>query len=229
MQNKIDMGNGLPVWSERDIEKRLYIEKDFAIMFKEVFHSVRPNREMIRIETSPLIHTNFLKHKGTFTAHPDCVKTSIDAVVLRNETTLGSYMAAEHFMSNKVKIPFCVWQSGMSFRDEDMYRDANHRYRAFHQLEFQVFCLKPIDNEVDSIFMPMVHQLEARIKYACIKEVKKEDRPSYSLDTLDLEIGGVEIASMSRRHDFPILQAGSERKIEVLEFAFGSDRLVKLL
>jgi hypothetical protein len=69
-----------------------------------------------------------------------------DEMVLRAETTDGSYTVAEHILRNsKTKPPLGVWQLGQSFRRElsDGANAANLRFNSFYQLEFQLIYSKP--------------------------------------------------------------------------------------
>jgi translation elongation factor EF-1beta len=55
-----------------------------------------------------------------------------------------------------------------------------------------------------------------------VKVVNSDRLPSYSESTLDIEIDGMEVASISYRNDYV------SKKIKALEIAFGLDRLVEL-
>lgn len=122
-------------------------------------------------------------------------------MVLRAETTDGSYQMAEYLLrTTTTKTPLGVWQYGQSFRRElsDGANAANLRFNSFYQLEFQLVYSKPWVQEIPDgtkkprgtqapipqimrdALLPMVKQmtgLDARI-------VPSDRRPPYSEETL---------------------------------------------
>lgn len=154
---------------------------------------------------------------------------------MRPETTDGSYRAAVHMLrTTKIKPPLCVWQMGTSYRRErsDGATAQKLRFNAFTQLELQ--CIYPEDTAYD--FVPNLREaLCSRVGQLTgrISETAVSDRlPAYSTQTVDIMCAGpaatatFEVASMSRRTDFPAVPGFKPMK--VFEIAFGMDRLVAL-
>lgn len=232
MKHNFTMGNGLPVWNERAIVRRRAIEEELAAVFRDVWRERVGDKAMMRVETSPLVYDGDLEIYGKgadkATSSHSCVCTDLVDISLRNETTFGTFMAAKHFMNQGQKLPFCVWQSGMSFREEQDFTAKHKRYHAFYQQEFQVLYRKPDNDELDAVlFLDILQKLgDAFPKF---NRIMVDVAPPYSAITFDFEIDGIEVASCSLRKDYPFQQIGSGKGIWVAEYAFGLDRLVELL
>jgi glycyl-tRNA synthetase len=152
---------------------------------------------------------------------------------LRAETTNGTYLIAQHLLRTTMRPPLCVYQSGLSFRREntDGATAAKLRFNAFYQLEFQIIhtvdTKAPIAETLRNALLPVISKitgLETRL-------IPSDRLPSYASETVDLEClqpNGEwrEIASTSRRTDFP--QISGMKDMQVVELAFGLDRLVCL-
>lgn len=153
---------------------------------------------------------------------------------MRAETTDGSYLAAAHILrTTNVKPPFCVWQTGPSFRRElnEGARALNKlRFNSFNQLEMQ--CILSADTALDiaPLLRDALREAVSRITGLETRLVASERLPSYSTETIDIEcLHGDEwreVASTSRRTDFP--QIAVYKTMKVVELAFGMDRLVVL-
>jgi glycyl-tRNA synthetase (class II) len=140
---------------------------------------------------------------------------------LRPETTAGTFEAMrQRFDSEaqmKKRLPFCLWQVGLSFRDEakpDTMRASKLRLVQFYQMEFQLFAShgsKAPYIEAALAELTQVYGGEA---------VNTDELPHYSEKTTDWHIGDLEVAGCSVRKDW---QHGT-----VFEIAIGLDRLVAL-
>ena len=153
---------------------------------------------------------------------------------MRAETTDGTYAAAVHILrSTNAKPPLCVWQMGPSFRREraDGATAAKLRLNQFHQLEMQLVLYE--DTAFD-VAPPLREALAARVGRITGLETRlvPSDRlPSYSAETVDIECltpqgEWREVASTSRRTDFPAIPG--YKPLKVVEIAFGADRMVAL-
>lgn len=153
---------------------------------------------------------------------------------LRPETTNGSYTIAKHILqTTNTKVPLCVWQMGPSFRRElsDGARAATLRFNQFTQLEMQM--IYPQDTAFD-IQMDLIESFIDTIAHSTgvdTRIVQSDRLPSYSSQTTDLECywedrEWKEVASISRRNDFPTVPG--YKPLKVLECAFGMDRLVAM-
>lgn len=145
---------------------------------------------------------------------------------LRPETTPSSYVVAKKLIHN-FKPPLCVWQVGKSFRREksDGASPSKLRFNEFYQMEFQ--CIYSIGTKAD-YKTAVVNSLLEILPLLLSKNVRAIDSdrlPSYSKHTLDIEAefngDWKEICSISTRTDF-------SDKEEVLEIAFGLDRLIEV-
>ena len=137
---------------------------------------------------------------------------------MRPETTKGSYHLAKEIIDSKSKkyLPICVWQVGKSFRLEQTKPLTKMRLKEFYQMEYQ-FIMS------DSTMADWPTHMESHISSFLGASIVDSDRlPSYSTQTHDLEIEGVEIASCSLRNDFG-------EGFKVYEMAFGIDRLLNFV
>jgi glycyl-tRNA synthetase len=160
-----------------------------------------------------------------------------EELVLRPETTPGSYAYAGHLLNHqKAKPPFVVWQAGKSFRREQDQVTKNMRLKEFYQQEFQ--CIFTEDTFMDyhtACLEPVRKMISEQVPLSA-RLVDSDRLPSYSLKTIDVELDNgdkwMEVASISKRIDFPIkaqFQAKDkviEKSLLVVEIAIGLDRLI---
>lgn len=153
---------------------------------------------------------------------------------MRAETTDGTYCAAVQILrTTNAKPPLCVWQMGTSHRRErsDGATAEKLRFNAFVQLEMQ--CILTEDTAFD-VAPPLRDALRAQVARITGLETRliESDRlPSYATETVDIECllpNGEwrEVASTSRRTDFPAIP--SFKPLKVVEIAFGMDRMVAI-
>jgi len=194
--------NGLIWWNEREIERRDALVRLIVADVRSILYAINPAIQLFRVETPCLMPQEWVS------AHLPHYR--IDTrYALRAESTKGTYAVME---SEQYKLPVCLYQMNKSFRDEksDALRPSHLRYREFWQLEFQLF-YSP-DTKAD------YHQLVIDTLTKWGIPVQLDDKPPYSLRTTDLEIDGIEVASISTRKDF---------SVPVLELSFGLDRLLQ--
>jgi len=150
-------------------------------------------------------------------------------MVLRPETTAGSYAYAKHIMSTikKNKLPMCVWQSGKSFRVEasDGATAAKLRFNEFYQLEFQcVYSKGTMADYRQALIDVMVHEIKRQTMVE-VRVIDSDRLPEYSESTIDIECmyngEWKEVASCSVRTDF-------DDDSLVCEIAIGLDRIVEI-
>lgn len=243
---------GLRFWTEAEILARERICAQVADTVMRTLRGINQAWAFERVDTPLIIPRARLNPAYTgddafFLAQP----MGDSEMVLRAETTDGSYMLAEHILrTTKTKAPFGVWQLGQSFRREtsDGANAANLRFNAFYQLEFQLIYSKPTSVEqpdgtlklrgtqapipqiMRDALLPMVQKitgLDARI-------IPSDRLPPYSQETNDIEVfwhaptkaepEWKEVCSMSQRTDFPDIP-GQKDPLTVFEIAFGADRL----
>jgi hypothetical protein len=146
-----------------------------------------------------------------------------DELVLRPETTMGSYAYAKHLLNEhnerKVKPPLVVYQHGKSFRREQDQVAKNMRLKEFYQLEFQIIYSSTTKNDYSTSLIPAVRDAISSFIGSC--RVEASDRlPEYAEWTQDVvcELTNMEVCSISKRLDFD--------GMVVLEVAIGTDRLI---
>lgn len=143
---------GLRFWREREIRLREQIADQIAYEIMTTLRGINPGWSFERVE-APLImprarlNPNYTRDDAFFLADP----MGDEEMVLRAETTDGSYLMAEHLLrSSRVRPPLGIWQLGQSFRRElsDGASAANLRFNSFYQLEFQLIYAKPVYAEM---------------------------------------------------------------------------------
>jgi glycyl-tRNA synthetase len=144
-------------------------------------------------------------------------------LVLRPETTMGSYAYARHLLNphNAVKImpPLVVYQHGKSFRREQDQSTKFMRLKEFYQLEFQILYSPSTKNDYSISLVPAVKQMIEDMIGPC--HVEDSDRlPSYAEWTKDVicDKSGMEVCSISKRTDY--------ENMNVIEVAIGTDRCI---
>lgn len=244
--------NGLMFWDEKEINYRNYIKRIFTDEIEALLRSENRAWHFFEIEApllipSELINSNYNKEDVfmqeniiTSIKEENKIPYGINyapCLVLRPETTPSSYAYACYMLdNNKILPPFCVLQSGKSFRREQDQVTKNMRLKEFYQQEFQcIYAADTLNDYQEKVLEPLRLMFEKIIgKPARI--VESDRLPSYSLRTMDIEIDNgdkwMEICSISKRTDFPqkvkfqnkngIL----EKEMLVLEIAIGLDRCV---
>jgi glycyl-tRNA synthetase len=226
--------NGIPFWSEEEIALRNYYIDHFARTIRNGLLETNPAWQMTRIE-APLLTPCDLLNKNYQNSDIWIQEGQEERkLALRPETTPGSYAYAQHLLKSSTgKPPLVVWQAGKSFRREQDQVTKNMRLKEFYQQEFQcIFSDDSFNDYHASMLEPVRSMLEKAIgKAATI--VVSDRLPDYSLKTMDVEIAGMEVCSISLRKDFPdkfviVKKSGekSERTLLVLEIAIGLDRCV---
>jgi len=167
----------------------------------------------------------------------DLPKNYHEQLVLRPETTPSSYAYACHMLnSNMILPPFCVLQSGKSFRREQDQVSKNMRLKEFYQQEFQCIYASDTLNDYQEKVLEPLRKMFEKIIGKPARIVESDRLPSYSLRTMDIEIDNgdkwMEICSISKRTDFPqkvkfqTKNGLNEKDMLVLEIAIGLDRCV---
>ena len=210
--------NATVMWSEREILRRESLIREIPVLLLDVWRGLNPAVQMERTETPILTPVEHLR------GHVEAKFDLIDAGkrgYLRPETTAGTFEAMRlrfgQVEQMKKRLPFCMWQAGISFRDEakpDTMRASKLRLVQFWQMEFQLFASHGSK-------APYVEKALAELARVYGGEaVESDDLPHYSERTIDWHIGGLEVAGCSVRKDWP--------HGVVFEVAIGLDRLVSL-
>jgi len=232
--------NGLVFWTEREIRLRNRFTEHLAAEIEHALLATNSAWRMIRVEAPmltprALISTNYTNEDVWAQER----LTPLEAeLVLRPETTPGSYVYARHLLDNHsgAKPPFCIWQAGPSFRREQDQTLKHMRLKQFHQLEFQAIYTVDTLNDYHSAVLEPVRRAIAELVALPSRVIPSDRLPRYSEVTSDIEVDNgdkwMEVASISRRIDFPgtvalTTRKGTiERELKVLEIAIGLDRRV---
>jgi glycyl-tRNA synthetase len=210
--------NGLIFWSEREIRQRRHFEEQCTFTLFELFKRLNPAFEFVQVEAPQLMPAEHLS--GAYTSED---VYQVDDLVLRPETTLGSYLAAEQLLNKhndrKVRLPLVVWQHGKSFRKEKDKVLKHMRLKEFYQLEFQVLFSSTTKRDYYPDIANAVVDIIDRNVGPCRLE-KSDSLPAYSESTMDVVMlhNGMEICSISQRKDCPFANN--------IEIAIGTDRCV---
>lgn len=219
--------NGLVEWGEREIRRRQSLIGELA--FEMRLAATRINRawDFHRIESPVMMPVSMVNYSYS----SDDFFCASDTLALRPETTAGSYEYAKRVVeqNGRKALPLCVWQAGLSFRNEQDKTLKHMRLKAFYQQEFQFVYtsdskadyVEHFRNSTLTMFMNMF--LGNRVR-----AIPSDRIPSYSNNTIDIEVElpcgyWMEVCSMSDRKDCPI---ENTRNIEI---AIGLDRLVRIL
>lgn len=227
-------------WSEREIRLRRMMAEHFAETMRLALLDMNPQWQFFEIE-APLLMPNELMNP-TYTLDDVFQQRSRNfddhLLVLRPETTPGSYVYAQHLVNNHggARPPFVVWQTGKSFRREQDQVTKNMRLKEFYQQEFQCIYTADTANDYHAAILEPVRIMLGEMIGLPTRIVASDRLPSYSQVTMDVEVDNgdkwMEVCSISRRTDFPqkIAFQGKKGVVEkdmfVLEVAIGLDRCV---
>ena len=210
--------NGLIFWSEEEINLRRMFESHFS---KAMLNSLKKQNsafQMIQVEAPLLTPKEFVNKNYT---NDDMF--IIDDLVLRPETTMGSYVYAKQLLStyNEIKYrpPIIIFQHGKSFRKEQDQATKFMRLKEFYQLEFQIIYALNTQNDYSVKLIPEVQKMISELIGEC--RLEESDRiPDYSEGTMDVICikSDMEVCSISKRKDFD--------GYKVLEVAIGTDRCI---
>lgn len=226
--------NGLVVWSEREIDRRDYFIKYITNRLCEQMCFVNNAWTFHRIEYPVIIPTRNISKNY----EKDDFFSVGDRLSLRPETTWGSYEflksilpkgGEKNLKSSYFKPPVCVYQSGLSFRNEQDKTLRHMRLKQFYQLEYQFIYSKGTKQDYPSILKYVVHDcirtILCRFDPEEIIQTPSDRLPSYSKETTDIIADGdldpMEVCSMSERTDAPYDLCN-------FEVSIGLDRLLHL-
>jgi len=232
--------NGLVHWTQREISLRESMQARFA---EDVFGWLRgtnPAWRFDRVEAPIMIPRSLINPNYTnddlwvFHQHDE----NEPALVARPETTPSTYawMVDQLRGHDGIRLPWCVWQSGKSFRAEQDQVLKNMRLKEFYQMEFQCAYSAGTANDYHGGCLEPVRRMIGSATGLVTRVVSSDRLPSYSLITMDIEVNTgerwMEVCSISKRTDFPIKNRYQgkngivETDILVLEIAIGLDRCV---
>jgi len=232
---KIYNENGLPFWNEHEIELRNYLIAFFAREINVALLEMNPAWKMHRIEAPILTPIEFINENYG----PEDVFIQDTSLVLRPETTAGSYQYAKHLMNTHSGTvpPFVVWQAGKSFRRETDHVEKHMRLKEFYQQEFQCFYASDTLNDYHGVILQKIYNMFEKVLKQSLNIVPSDRLPGYSLNTIDIEAlqnpgEFMELCSVSVRNDFTekakfTTKKGTiEKDLLVLEIAIGLDRII---
>jgi glycyl-tRNA synthetase len=233
--------NGLVHWTGKEIYTRERMQSKFAEDIYDWLRSQNSAWRFDRVEAPIMIPRTLINQNYTnddlwvFYQHD----SNEPELVARPETTPSTYvwMVDQIQGHNGVKLPWCVWQSGKSFRAEQDQVLKNMRLKEFYQMEFQCAFSSDSANDYHTNCLEPVRKIIGSVVGLPTRIVTSDRLPSYSLSTMDIEVDTgerwMEVCSISKRTDFPITnryqtknKEWKETQILVLEIAIGLDRCV---
>jgi glycyl-tRNA synthetase len=236
MENLYD-SNGLVFWTEEEIRLRSMFEKYFVQCLKRNLKSQNRAFDFYKCEAPLLTPTELINPNYTeedVFVQQDVVRrdtmiltleggTPQKILVLRPETTMGSYAYARHLLNphnaSKVMPPLVIYQHGKSFRREQDQPTKFMRLKEFYQLEFQILYSPSTKNDYSISLIPAVCKMIEDMIGTC--HVEDSDRiPSYAEWTKDVicDKSGMEVCSIYKRTDY--------ENMNVIEVAIGTDRVI---
>ncbi len=229
--------NGLMFWTEREILLREHFRDYLVAEISRELRSINPGFHIVGIE-APLLTPHHLINPNYTSDDIYLIPPAneFDAkLVLRPETTPGSFLYARYLLDNQLaKPPLCVWQAGKSFRREQDQPTKHMRLKEFYQLEIQCIYTDDTLNDYHGVLQEPVKKALADLVGLPSRIVTSDRLPSYSEITVDVEVDNkdrwMELASISRRTDFPGVakfqtkKGVVEKKLLVAEIAIGLDR-----
>lgn len=234
---------GLRTWRQSEIRLRERIAETLTDTITATLRDINQAWSVERVEAPLMMPT--ARMSDAYTA--DDVFMLRDAPggtgewALRAETTDGTYLAAvEILRTTNVKAPLAVWQMGPSFRRETSdgaTAEGRLRLKQFHQIEYQLVLREDTSFDIAPPLREALVPVVERITGLPTRLVDSDRIPSYATETVDIECllpkadpadkdVWREVASTSRRTDFP--QIPGHKPLKVVELAFGADRLVAL-
>lgn len=218
MDNLYD-SNGLIFWSEEEIRLRRMFEQHIVAAITINLKQQNSGFEFFQVEAPLITPREFINKNYT----DEDIFGLDERFVLRPETTMGSYKAAQALLSTynsrKVRAPLVVWQHGKSFRREQDQPTKFMRLKEFYQLEFQIIYSPSTAKDYSVELIPAVQKAIEDMIGPCRQE--QSDRlPDYSESTQDIICvkSDMEVCSISKRKDL--------EGFKVLEVAIGTDRLI---
>ena len=208
----IQNSNGYITWESRELRYR-----DMFVKFisDDLFGFLRNQNRAFsfhQIDSPTLIPTESINHNYSQSDYYNLGEKS-----LRPETTSGSYAYARHLLkTQKHPFPAVIWQVGKSYRREQDQGIQYMRLKEFYQMEFQIIFSENTKNDYYELLIDKVPKIINQFMKVTV--VESDRLPSYSLKTMDIEVNGMEVCSMSNRTDF--------EGYKNAEIAFGLDRLV---
>lgn len=217
--------NALVFRSEEEIQTRNYFVWYIKQELQNYLKSINRAFEFFQCEATTLTPRELINPNYT----DDDLWVTADNLVMRPETTMGSYEYAKHLLNphntRKVSTPLVVRQHGKSYRQEQDKVTKNMRLKEFYQLEFQIIYQKPSD--VDHYYkkiVPFINELLGKLLGQETYVIPSDRLPDYSNITTDIQMrwNDMEICSISQRKDFVFW----DKEYLVTEVAIWTDRLL---
>ncbi|MFZ2874112.1 MAG: glycine--tRNA ligase [Phycisphaerales bacterium] len=153
-----------------------------------------------------------------FSTHVGATASADDKAYLRPETAQGIFVQFKNVVdSTRVKIPFGIGNTGMSFRNEVTPRNLTFRSREFEQAELEFFCHPSESQEWYQFWrdfrMEWWQSIGLRGENLILREHAKDELSHYSCGTSDVEYrfpftapGFGELEGIAHRGDYDLTQ-----------------------
>lgn len=217
--------NGLIGYFEEEIFYREHLIKFISQKLKLKLEQINRAFVMMRCETPCLVNSAYIDSEY-FKNSGYIFNVDNEPLALRPETTAGIYKMAKYIMNPhhyiSYKPPFCLWQVGKSFRNEQDKTYKHIRLKEFYQLEFEIFYTKDTKADYPKLLYPVVKDILENELYTVMKLEESDRLPRYSTKTMDIIVddnNNMELCSMSSRTDF-------DDDLKVFEISIGLDRII---
>lgn len=224
MSEQIYNAGGLRFWTESEIELREAFQARIASVIRRELTTMNAAFRVARVEGPIITPRSLMSSYGDDDVFALPWDKANEAWALRAETTASTYAVMKRA---GVRLPFCAWQAGKSFRKEenDGASAAKLRFNEFWQQEFQIAYRSDTKADYRASLIRSVKAEISRFTNCETRIVESDRLPSYSLSTLDVEAmhNGTwrEMASCSIRNDYA-------PDVLVCEIAIGLCRIATL-
>lgn len=230
--------NGFPFWNEKEIRDREMIRDYFDRTMRTTILDINPGVDIRMVEAPTLIRWADINpgytEEDIWVIKEEELGHRFDGMVLRPETTPGTYFVAKDLLNRRaIKPPFCLYQCGKSYRREQEHPSKYMRLREFYQMEWQWLYTEDTANDYHAAILEPVRKMIADMVGKDTRLTPSDRLPGYSQITTDVEVWldrWMELASISRRFDFSEKARFQTKKGEVekgllnVEVAIGLDR-----
>lgn len=184
--------NGLVHWTQREIETRERMVSFFASEVTAFLRGENKAWDIERIEAPIMLPRAMVNPNYTdddlwcFAPHDE----DEARLVARPETTPSTYAYMTHRLQSHagVRLPYCCWQVGKSFRAEQDKVLSHMRLKEFYQMEFQCAFGADTANDYHAKSWEPVRKMIAQTTGLPTRIVESDRLPAYSLSTMDVEV-----------------------------------------
>lgn len=237
--------NGLVYYTEEDIARREHLIQDITRHLQFILKAVNRSVNFQRVETPAMVPVSMVNAhlEADFPiwrvngGPKNASITPETDLALRPESTRGTYTMFDvlYPMENSLKknLPLCLWQSGLSFRQEQDATFKHLRFKQFYQLEYQLAYSEgtKVDYHTEAAYA-MSYLMRTRFPHlhSYSEDLLEADRPFYSSKTTDIYLITKTDAANATAEQWECVAISTRKdfKYPILEVSVGLDRLTYL-